>query len=326
VDTDSERHGSAWHRSGEGINWKNIWLQGAGTTDDDLVIPNFHSEDSLSIHSNSLPYSKYFESQFSIGTWKRFAVYVDGGTGSNGAFHFWELTTSGVSQRINDNGVAILDASGYFEQVRINGYGRETANCYPTFDDVYIATGDNARARIEIGDNATYASCTKITVCTPESWSDTSISAKVWRGQFGATEAAYLFVIDSTGAVSSGHAITFGDTPAADTTPPTVTITTSDPQNVSTSSVSISWTDSDDTGVTARKWRIGSAPDASNGTTATSPATVTGLSIGANTVYIGAGDAAGNWGSDSITVNYTPASTSPTMSGATCSGCSLNVP
>ena len=198
---------------GAGINWKNVWLQGSGTTDDDLVIPLFQGEDSLSIQSNSLPYSKYFESQFSIGTWKRFAVYVDGGTGSNGAFHFWELTTSGVSQRINDNGVAILDASGYFEQVRINGYGRVTSSCYPTFDDVYIATGDNARARVEIGNSATYANCTKLTVVTPTSWSASSITAKVWRGQFGPTESAYLFVIDSTGAVSSGYAITFGDTP-----------------------------------------------------------------------------------------------------------------
>lgn len=95
----------------------------------------------------------------------------------------------------------------------------------------------------------------------------------------------------------------------SDTTPPTVTISTSDPQGVSTSSVSIEWTDSDDIGVTSRKWRIGSTPDATHGTECTSPATVTGLSVGSNTVYIGAGDAAGNWGSDSITVNYSPVAT-----------------
>lgn len=91
---------------------------------------------------------------------------------------------------------------------------------------------------------------------------------------------------------------------AEDTTAPTVSITTSDPSSSTTSSISIAWTDSDDTGVTSRKWRIGSAPDATHGTEATSPATITGLQPGNNTVYIGAADLAGNWGSDSITVNY----------------------
>lgn len=99
----------------------------------------------------------------------------------------------------------------------------------------------------------------------------------------------------------------------ADVAAPTVTISTSDPQDVSTDSVSIAWTDSDDIGVTSRKWRIGSAPDATHGTECTSPATITGLSVGSNTVYIGAGDAAGNWGSDSITVNYSPVASSTTI-------------
>jgi hypothetical protein len=107
---------------------------------------------------------------------------------------------------------------------------------------------------------------------------------------------------EATDAIVSMQRIDWSD----DTTPPTVTIITSDPQNVSTDNVQVAWTDSDDVGVVSRKWRLGSAPDATHGTEATSPATVTGLSSGANTVYIGAGDTAGNWGSDSITVNYTP--------------------
>jgi hypothetical protein len=113
-------------------------------------------------------------------------------------------------------------------------------------------------------------------------------------------------------------AVEFSDESVPDIIYPTVTILTSDPQNVSIDSVSITWTDDDDVGVTSRKWRIGSAPDATHGTEATSPATVTGLSIGSNQVYIGAGDAAGNWGSDGITVNYTPsaAGASVTLEGA----------
>jgi hypothetical protein len=100
---------------------------------------------------------------------------------------------------------------------------------------------------------------------------------------------------------------------SSDTTPPTVTITTSSPIISIDGTAVIEFTDSDDIAVTSRKWRIGSAPDATHGTECTSPATITGLSVGSNTVYIGAGDAAGNWGSDSITVNYSPVASSTTI-------------
>ena len=94
-----------------------------------------------------------------------------------------------------------------------------------------------------------------------------------------------------------------------DTTPPVVTISTSDPQAISEDSLSVSGTASDAVGVTSCKYRIGAAPDDSNGTalsgTTTWSGTASGFSEGANTLYCGCTDAAGNWGSDSITVNYT---------------------
>jgi hypothetical protein len=254
-------------------------------------------------------------------SWMKVEMEIRHDTSSSGYIKVWE---NGVL-KVNFTGQNTWASTGTYNEL-IGGFARDrsTSN-WRYFADMYL---DYSLQRVMIGNASTLASSTTLReVQIPSAWSASSITVTVNQGGFANGSTAYLYVFDDTGtANSTGYAITFGDTPAADTTPPTVTITTSDPQNVSTSSVSISWTDSDDTGVTARKWRIGSAPDASNGTTATSPATVTGLSIGANTVYIGAGDAAGNWGSDSITVNYTPASTSPTMSGATCSGCSLNVP
>lgn len=174
------------------------------------------------------------------------------------------------------------------------------------WDDIYF---DGSASRVMIGDASTYSACTHFEMQPPTAWANDSITVTLNRGSFGATDTAYIYVFDSANAYnSSGLPITFGDEeePPADTTPPTVTISTSDPTSSTTSSISIAWTDSDDTGVTSRKWRIGAAPDATHGTEATSPATITGLQPGDNTVYIGAGDAAGNWGSDSITVNYNP--------------------
>jgi hypothetical protein len=82
-------------------------------------------------------------------------------------------------------------------------------------------------------------------------------------------------------------------------------------------------TASDAVGVSGCKWRIGSAPDANNGTACTGTTAWTcntsGYSSGSNTLYVGCYDAAGNFGTDTVTVTYTPPTTS-TASGVVISG------
>ena len=94
-----------------------------------------------------------------------------------------------------------------------------------------------------------------------------------------------------------------------DSTAPVVEITTSDPQNITSNTLAISGTASDAVGVTGCKFRVGAAPTESTGTAITGTTawsgTATGFSEGANTLYVGCDDAANNWGSDSITVNFT---------------------
>ena len=108
----------------------------------------------------------------------------------------------------------------------------------------------------------------------------------------------------------------------SDTTNPTVTITSpASAQTVYADSISFTWTCSDANGVSTAKWRIGSAPDESNGTvvSGSSPftATISGLSAGANSVYVGCDDPSDNWGSDSETITYTAGGAS---GGATLNG------
>jgi hypothetical protein len=115
-------------------------------------------------------------------------------------------------------------------------------------------------------------------------------------GNTGGPQGAYITGNEEIGIETGG-----------DTTPPVVTISTSDPSNIILNSLSISGTASDEVGVTSCKYRIGSAPDATHGTAITGTTswsgTATGFAEGANTLYVGCTDAAGNWGSDSITVN-----------------------
>src|SRR5574343_283981 len=98
------------------------------------------------------------------------------------------------------------------------------------------------------------------------------------------------------------------DWSSSDTTAPTVSITTSSPQTITSDSLTVIGTASDAVGVTSCKYRIGSEPGASAGTACTGTTSWTcatsGYTRGTNTLYVGCGDAAGNWGSDSITVSY----------------------
>lgn len=89
---------------------------------------------------------------------------------------------------------------------------------------------------------------------------------------------------------------------------PVTAISTADPSTILADSLTVTGVSSDNVGVVGCKWRIGSAPNGSNGaicsgTTSFSCSTSTYV-FGANTLYIGCYDAAGNYGSDSMVVNY----------------------
>lgn len=210
---------------GNGINWKTVWImdmsRGPGMVEDDLTLPTFVGNETTvygaAIGSNGASYTEWITMDWSKGVWKRSWVWLKGSTDLSGQVHYWELTASGVQQRLNDNNVKIYSTSRsepphQWDQIHINGYGRATPNCYPMFDDVYLATGPNARARVEIGNAPTYTSCTKLTICTPESWSNTAVTATVRAGQFQLGDGAFLYVFGANGVCNVvGYPVEFGE-------------------------------------------------------------------------------------------------------------------
>ena len=109
-----------------------------------------------------------------------------------------------------------------------------------------------------------------------------------------------------------------------DVTAPAVTISTSSPQAISTNSLTVTGTASDDTAVIGCKWKVGSEPTSGGsgctGTTSWSCST-SGYSSGANTLYVECYDAIPNMSTGhGITVNYTPPETSSIIYGGTLSG------
>jgi len=203
--------------TGQGINWKVLWAATTAAEVNDHVMPligNYNSTQAMSSNDLSdvwlnpaIPFQK--------GVWVRVWAYVDGKTDSTGTKQLWWLAPSvGVKQAVNQVGnVQTMSTNQDFTMIDVNAYGRqETVNGYQNLDDFYLAVGDGARARVEIGNNSNYNSCTKLTIATVTSWSDTSVKATVRQGPFNAGENAYLFVVDANGNVSPGRAVTIGGT------------------------------------------------------------------------------------------------------------------
>ncbi|MBM9616844.1 hypothetical protein JWJ90_21505 [Desulfobulbus rhabdoformis] len=95
-----------------------------------------------------------------------------------------------------------------WDRLSVVGYFR-SGSSYPThnyvIDDVYLAIGPNAAARVEIGNAPVYENCTKLAIATPDTWTDTSINVTVRGGRFSSDDSVYLFVIDASNTPSKGY-------------------------------------------------------------------------------------------------------------------------
>lgn len=146
---------------------------------------------------------------WATNVWRRFCCHIHGHA-STGSIKMWETTPSGTSLVLNQGSIATLRSGSDWEMLTLPGYARTDASAAAYYDDMYVAYGTGACARVEIGNNATYTSCTNLAVCTPTAWGDTEITATVRAGSF-TTGTAYLFVVDASGNASAGTEITFGE-------------------------------------------------------------------------------------------------------------------
>lgn len=69
-------------------------------------------------------------------------------------------------------------------------------------DNVYV---DKTQARIEIGNNPDYGSCTHREIQIPQSWSNSDINFVANPGAFGDGDQVWVFVVDESGDISPGY-------------------------------------------------------------------------------------------------------------------------
>lgn len=158
----------------------------------------------------------YYDTSFAKGTWMRYSIAAEHAYTESAYLWSQEVSSSGQVIPINSAVQRTANTGNTWNVLSIPGYGRKDPTAQVYIDDVYVATGDGARARVEIGNNATYSSCTKLALLTPTSWGATSVTATVRAGGFAAEDEVYLFVVDVDNTVSSGYGpLTMGGTSAA---------------------------------------------------------------------------------------------------------------
>lgn len=146
----------------------------------------------------------------SASQWLRFEFYgveSDAGVANGTVIWNMQMSKGGLFTSLaNLSGNALTRAESD-EHWKASVFGRFPGGTNSGYDDIYIAS---SCARVEIGDNATWANCTHREIQIPTAWAAGEITATVNAGSFeGGT--AYLFVVDSDGNVSDNDLETEGE-------------------------------------------------------------------------------------------------------------------
>lgn len=123
----------------------------------------------------------------------------------------------------------------------------------------------------------------------------------------GSTNITVTGTTSTTTSVADINEHIYGEAGETDTVDPVCAISDDNPKTLESGyTTTLGFTSSDANGIDECKWRSGSAPDETHGTSCTGTTSgtcsITGLVQGNNTIYVGCADPSNNWGSDSIVV------------------------
>lgn len=204
----------------------------------------------------------------------------------------------------------------WFQWQNYQGNTMTGLNAYT--DDHIVQVG--SQARVELCDSPSWASRTSCDMQIPTSWSSGSIAVTVNTGAFAAESPAYLYVVDSTGAVNSlGYEVEIGASGGVeDTTPPVRSLLApSGALAAGTTSTAISLV-TDEAATCRYSTSSGTAyasmtNDFSSSYSMSHSATVSGLTNGSSyTYYVRCIDGTGNANTTDSTISFSVASSAGT--------------
>ena len=194
-------------------SWKLAWLIDTSYdgSSSDICTPTHTGRGSFSLMGNDFNLAKLPSNSgwWSWNSWMRVTVWLKASTSSPTASgqYLWQVVSAEKGLSAVKASKPVFDADGssqkYYRFVNLPGWIRTGNSSQPVYDDVYMATGANAQARIEIGDASTYAASKHLSLLIPEGWSSNSINAKLPAAALPKSGAAYLYVTDKDGNVNS---------------------------------------------------------------------------------------------------------------------------
>jgi hypothetical protein len=203
------------------IKFFRLWNPGA-TVEDFVTATQGWANQSIYLCENTGDTTRYYLTNypnvyFTTNTWHhvQFAYQENSTLGAaDGKYQMWldgvsVASATNLITRLNDNLLKRPYNVGFYNSWSWNEGNTDASDVAPNeyvMDDVYV---DTSFARVEIGDNSSYASCTHREVAVPSAWADGSVTATVKQGSFANGATAYVFVVDSSGNVSSGSPVTF---------------------------------------------------------------------------------------------------------------------
>ena len=150
---------------------------------------------------------------WTFGEWNRMTTWMKAGATPEtdaGNFMFQGMSETGGQLTTTSTNAIFQGGTAPYEWKSINiaGWARETnttdtpdiVDAQILYDDIYFAWGDNAAARVEIGDNSDYSSCTILSVCdaiqNKPAWTDEILTVNLRQANLNFVNPVYLFVFD----------------------------------------------------------------------------------------------------------------------------------
>ncbi len=177
----------------------------------DMVLPTHVSGGAIFDGNEfTLEYVSGFSSWWDFDNWVNISAGLLAGedpVNDNGVIYFRTSSERhGTAERRSTNRpIFQAGVTTQFNQIRFHGWSGNGQSCCSWqmyYDNIYVATGPNAFARIDIADSPTYSDAKNIVTVPATSWSESQITFKVHESMIDTGVPRYVFKIDKDGNYS----------------------------------------------------------------------------------------------------------------------------
>jgi hypothetical protein len=191
--------------------WKFAWLidQDYEGNSSDVVVPSYVGQNSALIGGNdgNLSYIAQPSTWWSWGRWMRISALLraNADAPSREGRLLFEIFSREHGFYVLDVDTPVFDDDGppakKYQYVNFPGWlaSFDLGEARPLYDDIYVASGPNAAARVEMSDNADYERSEYFAIVQVVDWSDSRIEARVAPVHRQAVQNPVFHVFDGTG-------------------------------------------------------------------------------------------------------------------------------